>query len=431
MSEGGGSWRPGALPQIENSEIAPRGFETLEFSGRGPLSALSCKMLVPSGLASEIENTGAKTERTELDWVEITSELSSWGEVPDPSSIESISISEDFRGPIAHLKSKTDWLGEFLPWGSDGLLRKRIESYPQSCDLPCGGYSWNGADVILIRKDEGNKPSSRESLSNALENENKDEAKAILRECGRKLGTLHSHVKETRVTPSDQKRWNSRLAGIEEALRAHSIWRVPYSRDSECMLSIGDVRLDDFRGESIRIGRPRLSDALHPIDCGLPAIRDLSSLVHDLSRLHYGSGTRIDIIGLRLSLIDGWRETAPSKWSSDDVFYSHRGGLAIWEYEQCLLDVTEATSHQSGAPQPAVGLIEYIPSFQKKMFNNRTIGALSIMTGLFGISTLLGSFPLSIEDLVMPSACFIASLALMRTYRRMSPSPEIPFNRLD
>ena len=419
MSEGVDSWMPGALPQTENSEISPRGFDILEFSGRGPLSALSCSMFVPSNMG------------TDFDWTEITSDLSAWGEVPDPSSIEGITISEDFRGPIAHLSEKTEWVAEFLPWGSDGLLRKRVNSYPQSCDLPCGGYSWNDTDIILIRKEEGKKTNSREALSDALENENKDKANDILSECGRKLGILHSHVEETRVTPPDPKRWNSRLAGIEEALRAHSIWRVPYSRDSDCMLSIGDVRLDDFRGDSIRIGRPRLSDALHPIDCGFPAIRDLASLVHDLSRLHYSSGTRIDIIGLRLSLIDGWRETAPSKWSSDDVFYSHRGGLAIWEYEQCLLDVTEATAHQSGAPQPAVGLIQYIPSFQKKMFNNRTVGALSIMAGLFGISTLLGAYPLSMQELVMPSACFIASLALMRAYRRMSPSPEIPFNRLD
>ncbi|MEC7708368.1 MAG: hypothetical protein VYA39_01440 [Candidatus Thermoplasmatota archaeon] len=418
MSEGAESWRPGALPRIENNETAPRGFEILEFSGRGPLSALSCIMIAPSSLTKE------------LDWAEITSDLSAWGEVPDPSSIEGIKISEDSKGPIAHLRSKTDWVAEFLPWGSDGLLRKRVNSYPQSCDLPCGGYSWNGADIILIRKEEGKTPNSREEISNALENENKDKANDILRECGRRLGTLHSHVEGTRVTPPDPKRWNSRLAGIEEALRAHSIWRVPYSRDSDCMLSIGDVRLDDFRGDAIRIGRPRLSDAMHPIDCGFPAIRDLASLVHDLSRLHYSSGTRIDIIGLRLSLIEGWRETAPSKWSSDNVFYSHRGGLAIWEYEQCLLDVTEATSHQSGAPQPAVGLIEYIPSFQKRTFNNRTVGALSIMSGLFGISTLLGSYPLSMQETVMPSLCFIAALVLMRTYRGMSPPPEIPFNRL-
>ena len=107
---------------------------------------------------------------------------------------------------------------------------------------------------------------------------------------------------------------------MEEALRSHSIWRVPYSRDSDCMLYIGDVRLDDFRGESIRIARPRLSDALHPIDCGFPAIRDLASLVHDGSRMHYQFDSQIDIIELRLSLIQGWRETAPSKWSSNDVF---------------------------------------------------------------------------------------------------------------
>lgn len=418
MSEEAVSWRPGALPQIEHSEIAPRGFEILEFSGRGPLSALSCTMIVPSNLGSE------------LDWAEITSDLSAWGEVPDPNSIEGLKISEDFRGPIAHLSPKKEWVAEFLPWGSDGLLRKRVNSYPQSCDLPCGGYSWNGADLILLRKDKGDKPNSREALSDALENENEERAYDILRECGRKLGDLHSHVGETRVTPPDPKRWNSRLAGMEETLRARSIWRVPYSRDSDCMLSIGDVRLDDFRGDSIRIGRPRLSDALHPIDCGLPAIRDLASLVHDLSRLHYSSGTQIDIIGLRHSLIGGWRETAPSKWSSDNVFYSHRGGLAIWEYEQCLLDVIEATSHQSGAPQPAVGLIEYVPSFQKKMFNNRTIGALSIMTGLFGMSTLIGSYPISSHEIVMPSLCFIASAVLMWVYRRMSPLPETPFNRL-
>ena len=419
MSEGGGYWRPGALPQIEHSEIAPRGFEILEFSGRGPLSALSCTMIVPSNLDSE------------LDWTEITSDLSAWGEVPDPSSIEGLKISEDFRGPIARLSPKKEWVAEFLPWGSDGLLRKRVNSYPQSCDLPCGGYSWNGADLILLRKDKGDKPNSREDLSDALEHENEEKANDILRECGRKLGSVHRHVEEIRVTPSDPKRWNSRVSGLEEALNAHSIWRAPYSRDSECMLCIGDVRLEDFSIDSVRIGRPRLSDALYPPNCGFPAIRDLASLIHDLSRLHYASVTDFDIVGLRLSLIEGWRETAPSKWASDNVFYSHRGGLAIWEYEQCLLDVIEATSHQSGAPEPAVGLISYVPSFQKKMFNNRTIGALSIMAGFFGLTSIYRTFPPSSQEIVIPSLFIIASAALMRTYRRMSPSPETPFNLLD
>jgi hypothetical protein len=418
MSEGVESWRPAALPQIEHSEIAPSGFDILRFSGRGPLSAFSCSMIEPSEL------------KKASDWPDIVSELDSWGEVPEPNSIEHVSISDNARGPVAFLSSETEWTAEFLPWGSDGFLRKRTNSYPESCDLPCGGYSWKGSEIILIRREKRQDTNSRELILEALQKGDKDKAEETLRECGRKLGDLHRHVEEIRVTPPDPKRWNSRVAGIEEDLRARSIWRVPFSRDSDCMLSIGDVRLNDFRGDSIRIGRPRLSDALHPPNCGFPAIRDLASLIHDLSRLHYSSGTQVDIVGLRLSLIEGWRETSPSKWASENVFYSHRGGLAIWEYEQCLLDVIEATSKQSGPPQPAVGLIEYVPSFQKKMFNNRTIGALSIMTGFFGLTTLYASFSASLQGMTMPSLCLFASIALMRTYRRMSPAPEIPFNRL-
>ena len=418
MSEGAGPWRPEALPQIEHNEIPPRGFEILEFSGRGPLSGLSCSMIQPSEL---IEPS---------DWIEIISELESWGEVPDPQSIVHVSTSDHVRGPIANLRSETEWVAEFLPWGADGLLRKRVNSYPESCDLPCGGYSSNGSEVISIRKEVEPNTNSRELLLDAFEHGSMKDAEEILRECGRDLGSVHSHVEGTRVTPADPNRWNSRVSELEEALNAHSIWRAPYSSDSECMVCIGDVRLEDFRNESIRISRPRLSDALHPPNCGFPAIRDLASLIHDLSRLHYASGTDFDIVGLRLSLIEGWRETAPRKWASDNVFYSHRGGLAIWEYEHCLLDVIEATSHQSGAPEPAVGLIAHVPSFQKKMFNNRTIGALSIMAGFFGITSIYRTFPPSSQEIVMPSLFIIASAALMRTYRRMSPSPEIPFNLL-
>tara|TARA_B100000085_G_C18256377_1_gene396216 strand:- start:76 stop:363 length:288 start_codon:yes stop_codon:yes gene_type:complete len=95
------------------------------------------------------------------------------------------------------------------------------------------------------------------------------------------------------------------------------------------------------------------------------------------------------------------------------------------------MDVLEASSNQSGPPQPALGLIEYVPSFQKKMFNNRTIGALSIMAAFFGLTTIYASFPPSLDEIIIPGFCLLASAALMAVYRGMSPSPEIPFNRLD
>ena len=143
------------------------------------------------------------------------------------------------------------------------------------------------------------------------------------------------------------------------------------------------MRFSDFNGKSIRIGPPRLSDALVPHDSEKPAIRDLASLVHDLSRIHHRVGSVFGLSELRSYLIEGWRKTAPEEWASDRAFYSHRGGLAIWEYEQCLMDVLEASANQSGAPQPAVKMLMYVKMYQKKMFNNRTFAALSFMAFFF------------------------------------------------
>ena len=137
----------------------------------------------------------------------------------------------------------------------------------------------------------------------------------------------------------------------------------------------------------------------------------------------------LDIVELRSSLIEGWKSSAPEKWSSDNVLYSHRGGLAIWEYEQCLLDVIEAVSHQSGAPQPATTLIGYVPRYQKRMFNNRTFGALSIMAGSIGAFSLISSFPPSPGQIPIPIASIALSVALMKLYQKRSPPPEIPFNQ--
>ena len=413
------SWRPQALRKTESIDESPRGFERLSLSGSGPLSPFSCEIIEPMKL-EEVS-----------DWIDIISDLKSWGEVPDPDILESVTISEDIRGPIGILIGEEVWIAEFLPWGADSLMRKRIEMAQKYCDVPCGGFSWMDSDVILIRRKNHQDINFNDLLSDALTSDDKEGTIEILIQSGKKLGSFHSNIEAGRVTPYDPKRWNSRIAKMEENLRARSIWRAPYSRYSDCMLSIGDIRFNHISENSIKISRPRLSDALMRPDCEFPAIRDLASLVHDLSRLHYSSRSKMDIVDLRRTLIESWRESAPGRWSSESVFYTHRGGLAIWEYEQCLMDVLEASSNQSGPPQPALGLIEYVPSFQKKMFNNRTIGALSIMSAFFGLTTLYASYPLTLDEITVPGFCIVASMALMAVYRRMSPAPEVPFNRLD
>ena len=406
-------WRPAAMKEVIDESESPSGFEPRSFAGIG----MTCKLVEPIPIDGISE------------WEEAISDLTSWGKVPDPSSLSSVSLSENDRGPIARLSGDSNWIAEFLPWGSDGLLRRRIDASSEVCDAPCGGFSWEGGDLILIWEESSTEESSRDALIRALIDGDHEAATQTLRECGISLGRYHKHVEPVRTTPPDPNRWNARVAGIEELLRSNSVWRVPHSRDSECMLGLGDVGLADFHGGRIRISRPRLHSALFPAKCEFPAIRDLASVAHDLSRAFYETESDLDIVELRSSLIEGWRSSAPENWSSDRVLYSHRGGLAIWEYEQCLLDVIEAVSHQSGAPQPATGLISYVPRYQKRMFNNRTFGALSMMAGSIGVFSLISSFPPSAGEIPLPIASIALSIGLMRIYRGRSPPPEIPFNR--
>ena len=187
------------------------------------------------------------------------------------------------------------------------------------------------------------------------------------------------------------------------------------------------MRISDFSGDSLRVGAPRLSDALIPHESEKPAMRDLASLVHDLSRLHHKEETNLQLKELRMALIEGWRETAPDEWASEYAVYSLRGGMAIWEDEQCLMDVLEASSNLSGAPQPAVDTLLYVKMYQKRMFNNRTFAGLSFMAFFFGVSSLINQFPPSLAELIPALAFFGAGYLCFKAYRGMSPPPEQPF----
>ena len=138
----------------------------------------------------------------------------------------------------------------------------------------------------------------------------------------------------------------------------------------------------EYDFEIFSIGPSRLSHGLIETNLDLPAIRDLASLMHDLSRLHWNSETELEIVHLRAALIHGWSSKAPQKWCSRRSFSAHTGGVVIWEYEQAMLDVVEAVSHQSGRPEPAVTIIEKVPLLQKSLFNSRILSAISTMSGI-------------------------------------------------
>ena len=361
------------------------------------------------------------------DWEDLVADLDQWGEVPDPATISNISSEWTSRGLVLQISAELEWIAEFLPWGSDGLLRTRSRNAPENSDAPTGGFLWNGRDVVILRRKVEEWESVESKLEKALGGDNLESCRILLEESGEALGRFHMSMSNIRDLPPDQKRWNSRNEKIEGLLRAQFIWRAPYTKEQPCTVTLLDVRFSDFNGESIRIGPPRLSDALVPHDSEKPAIRDLASLVHDLSRIHHRVGSVFGLSELRSYLIEGWRKTAPEEWASDRAFYSHRGGLAIWEYEQCLMDVLEASANQSGAPQPAVKTLMYVKMYQKKMFNNRTFAALSFMAFFFGASSFINQFPPSVLEFMTSAICFVVGYLSFTTYKRMSPPPERPF----
>ena len=402
------------MAEVEPDLDAPPGFRAARFAGIGMVAG----MLEPQNLAEP------------GDWATLVSDLETWGEVPEPDSITSISTTATDRGLTAELSSDSEWLAEFLPWGSDGRLRARVKAAPKGSRVPSGGYSWKGTDLIIIRSKEPPMTDAAQEVARVLETDDMAAAENELRTAGAVLGLYHVRAEAARTTPPDPSRWNARTQWLEETLRATFIWRAKYSKNQPCTLSLGDVRLSDISGDSLRIGRPRLADALRTHTCEFPAMRDLASLVHDLSRTHHSLSTSLEITPLRSALIDGWKSTAPEDWTSDEAFYSHRGGMAIWEYEQCLLDVLEATSHQSGAPEPAVTTLAYVKAYQKRMFSNRTFSSLSVMAAFFGIASLANTFPPTMVEVPIPIACIALSYWLNGVYKRMSPPPERPFTDL-
>ena len=402
------------MAEVEPDLDAPPGFRAARFAGTGMVAG----MLEPQDLAEP------------ADWAALVSGLETWGEVPEPDSITSISTTATDRGLTAELSSDSEWLAEFLPWGSDGRLRARVKAAPKGSRVPSGGYSWKGTDLIIIRPKEPPMTDAAQEVARALEADDMAAAENELRMAGTVLGLYHVRAEAARTTPPDPSRWNARTQWLEETLRATFIWRAKYSKNQPCTLSLGDVRLSDISRDSLRIGRPRLADALRTHTCEFPAMRDLASLVHDLSRTYHSSSTSLEITPLRSALIDGWKSTAPEDWTSDEAFYSHRGGMAIWEYEQCLLDVLEATSRQSGAPEPAVTTLAYVKAYQKRMFSNRTFSSLSVMAAFFGIASLVNTFPPTMVEVPIPIACIALSYWLNGVYKRMSPPPERPFTDL-
>ncbi len=410
MSGAENNWKPAAMSRIESETEAPQGFKWLIFAGIG----LKSKMLEP------IEPNN---------WENTISSLESWGKTPLGDIIVEEVVDTD-RGLNLKLNDNGDfWLAEFFPWGTDGRLRARISLSPPGSDVPIGGFTWNDIDIISIRKWPNEIRDIDSKLQNAINNNDIETSKQIIFQSAAAIGRYHKAAENARVTPRDAKRWNKRLEDLEASLRANTIWRAPHTKNTDCIIILGDIRFSDMIDNDsgiykIHLSRPRLADSIMVPECEFPAIRDFSSLLHDLNRIYYSCQSEIKITQLRKSLIEGWRSTAPPVWSSKNIFYTPRGGAFFWEYEQCLMDVIEAVSHQSGKPEPAVSIIQNVPYLQKSMFSNRIIAALSFMSGFFSFSGFYQYLIGDSDDFMLSLILVPVTIGIFWTYRKLAPSPE-------
>ena len=361
-------------------------------------------------------------------WNAATEELEPWGEVP--AEVSSIRVEATDRGPVYSIEAADgNWIAEVQPWGGP-KLRPRSRIAPEGSNIPCGGFQHDELDLILLRRDQATNTDAKSVLIDHLQRNDLNSAKALIYRCGANLGDYHNAAKKEWTNPPDQKRWNERFGEIEQRLKASALWRAPFTRGAPATLSLGDVRFSMFSQDekgrmTIRLGPSRLAHGLIETNLDLPAIRDLASLLHDLSRLHWNSETELEISHLRAALIQGWSSKAPDKWCSKRSFSAHTGGVVIWEYEQALLDVVEAASHQSGRPEPAVTIIEKVPVLQKSLFNSRILSAFSIISGTVGGILLLNWLNLAKEgELFLPIAPMLpVTIAIFLRYRYHSAAP--------
>jgi len=416
------AWRPAAMVEVDCDREPPRGFTAHLLRGM----RLRLNLLEPEESLATPEG-----------WLEAIEELEAWGEVPE--EVSAIELDADERGAVLRIEAANgSWTAEILPWSSPNI-RPRARIAPESARVPCGGYLHEDADLILLRRaDESDSLDAATVLLDHLQRDDLDSAQVLLHRCGAALGRYHAAAEAEWTNPPDQKRWNERFGELETRLKSASLWRAPFTRGAPATLDLGDVRLAQFAesksGEmGIRIGPSRLAYGLIETKFDLPAIRDFASLLMDLSRIHLASQTTLKLTPLRASLIEGWSSTAPPPWCTQRAFSAHTGGVVIWEYEQALLDVVEAVSHQSGRPEPAVTLVEKVPTLQKSLFNARILSAVSWMLAILGAIGGSNWIKLAFEGEVLfpsyPLLLFLCSWLLRRRYHAAAPPPEIPFHR--
>ncbi len=339
-----------------------------------------------------------------------------WGDFDSSEIFNQIETSENKNGVNFTISnSKNSLQGIFHHFPINSWRRKWSELEESSHFLiPTGGVQWKGLDILVFRKSVRSKPIKWKS-----------EASAIFSDMGENLGKFHTIMLETSA-PRMEKEWNSRLKRLETISSSGTLWRVPHSKNTDSIRSLGDLDLNDWiivnndiTLDLLNLGF-QLFDGLVTKNNRFSCLRDLASLYVEIDNSSLVSGSESKEY-LRKILFESWKKEAPKKWYSKSALDGNSGGMQIWRYDVELRNMFLAKSFNSKYNKK---WIRGVKDIQRNLFNYRIISgsALGMLLSSTTIALLWPNLGMGIKIFILGAGFAIYSIG-MRVYRNTSLPP--------
>ena len=414
------AWFPSGIAQsIEPAASqVPEGFESWRLHTRFD----SVMMFLPTG---DVES---------IDWwkrvIPVGGGGKRWGDPPnvDGGKIESISSSS---GPTFLLteKSGRKVIIRLLLLDEKGHGRTLSEMGSEHLNSAFGGLQVGKRDILLFfRQDEGQR--ADELLTTALRDSDFDEGRKICGQVGEALGRFHIDSLAKKSLPNDERKWNNRLKSLEDRVLSNTLWRAPHSYNTLATITHRNFGLQavyiDGEEAVITCCHDGIPNAILPKSRDYPVIRDLAAAYRSLAvlcdELGVSSG---DELTLRKATFEGWISTAPESATSSRALDGHKGGVAIWEYEQVLEEAAISQAWDRPVEQRTKWWLGHVSRIQAEMYRSKTLSAAALICGVGALfAPLMEQWMASLSDRLLLTAVLAgAAIGLRWLYRRRAPPP--------
>ncbi len=339
-----------------------------------------------------------------------------WGDLKKPILFEKIEIIENKDG--IKLKFETNsqsFEGLFHNFPVKSWRRKwsKLEKDGDYL-IPTGGIQWNGFDLMVFRE--------------SVESEKiqwKSDSLPIFSKMGSILGNFHTMMLETSA-PRMEKEWNLRLKRLEKITSSGTLWRVPYSKNTNSIRSLGNLKIsnwllinDEIKLDLMSLGFQNFGVLITETN-RFSSLRDVASMYFEIdnSKITSSSNSR-DY--LRQVFFESWRKNAPHKWHSKSALDGNLGGMQIWRYDVELYNLFLSRLYGGKFNK---FWIKQVKDIQRSLFNYRIISASSLGMLICSITMafLWPNLSIFTKIIIFCAGLVIYSLG-MRIYRNTSLPP--------